>query len=140
MARGRACLFTRVSPVGLEAIAAGSPRDRGLTLEHAAQWLTHVGLEQPGRGRSRATPRSSPRPARALEEGVAALLDELRLSLDYYGAQEGASAGRAGRPLRARQRDPRPCRSGWSAGLGLPSRSAGPPALAGLRRRAPPRA
>jgi Tfp pilus assembly PilM family ATPase len=27
---------------------------------------------------------------RVLEDGVAALLDELRLSLDYYGAQEAA--------------------------------------------------
>ncbi len=49
----------------------------------------HVGLERPleeieGDGATVADARS------ALEEGVSTLLDELRLSLDYYGAQEGA--------------------------------------------------
>lgn len=89
VARGRACLFTRVSHVGLEAISARLAGERGLTPEHTAQWLSYVGLETPveqleGDGETVAAAR------RALEEGLASLGDELRLSLDYYGAQETA--------------------------------------------------
>ena len=62
--------------------------ERGLSPEHATQWLTHVGLEQP-LSRSRATRRPSPRCAAPSKRGRG-LIDELRLSLDYYGAQEGA--------------------------------------------------
>jgi type IV pilus assembly protein PilM len=47
VARGRACLFTRVSSEGLGGIAAALGAQSGLTPEHATQWLTHVGLEQP---------------------------------------------------------------------------------------------
>jgi type IV pilus assembly protein PilM len=89
VARGRSCLFTRVSHAGLESICERLATVRGLSAEHAAQWLSHVGLERPleqieGDGETVADARS------ALEEGVSALLDEMRLSLDYYGAQEGA--------------------------------------------------
>jgi type IV pilus assembly protein PilM len=89
VARGRSCLFTRVSHAGLESICERLAAARGLSAEHAAQWLSHVGLERPldeveGDGATVADARS------ALEEGVSALLDEMRLSLDYYGAQEGA--------------------------------------------------
>lgn len=89
VARGRSCLFTRVSHAGLEAICERLATARGLSAEHAAQWLAHVGLERPieeieGDGVTVADARS------ALEEGVSSLLDEMRLSLDYYGAQEGA--------------------------------------------------
>jgi type IV pilus assembly protein PilM len=89
VARGRSCLFTRVSHAGLEVICERLATARGLSAEHAAQWLAHVGLERPieeieGDGATVADARS------ALEEGVSTLLDEMRLSLDYYGAQEGA--------------------------------------------------
>ena len=89
VARGNACLFTRVSYVGLESISARLTSARGLSPEHATEWLSHVGLEQPleqleGDAETVAEAR------RALEEGVTSLIDELRLSLDYYGAQEGA--------------------------------------------------
>jgi type IV pilus assembly protein PilM len=89
VARARACLFTRVSMIGLEGVAGRLASDTGLSVEHAAQWLTHVGLESPvevveGDEATVAATR------RALEEGVTGLVDELRLSLDYYGAQEGA--------------------------------------------------
>jgi type IV pilus assembly protein PilM len=89
IAKGRSCLFTRVSPVGLEDIAGGLASVTGLAPEHAQMWLDHVGLEQPAEliegdadtvGKARA----------ALENGASALLDELRLSLDFYGAQEAA--------------------------------------------------
>lgn len=89
VARGRACLFTRVSHVGLEAISDRLAGERGLSAEHSSQWLSYVGLEAPveqleGDAETVADAR------RALEEGVDSLVDELPLSLDYYGAQEGA--------------------------------------------------
>jgi len=90
VAKGRSCLFTRVSPVGLGDIAASLASTTGLSQEHARMWLNHVGLTTPveliegdadtiGKARS------------ALEIGATSLLDELRLSLDFYGAQEGAA-------------------------------------------------
>jgi type IV pilus assembly protein PilM len=89
VARGRSCLFTRVSHAGLEAPTGVLAGALGLSSEHAAQWLAHVGLERPveqieGDAETVAQARA------ALEQGVSGLLDELRLSLDYYGAQEAA--------------------------------------------------
>lgn len=89
VARGSTCLFTRVSPFGVEGIAQRLAERRGLTLEHARQWLLHVGLDRPveeidGDPEIVAAARST------LDEGVSKLVDELRLSLEYYGAQEGS--------------------------------------------------
>jgi type IV pilus assembly protein PilM len=89
VARGRSCLFTRVSHAGVEAVAERLAAARGLSAEHATQWLNYVGLIHPveqleGDAEIVVEARA------ALEEGVSALLDELRLSLDYYGAQESA--------------------------------------------------
>jgi type IV pilus assembly protein PilM len=89
VARGRSCLFTRVSHVGLEEVSARLGVACGLTPEHAFQWLAYVGVGRPletieGDPDTVAEARS------ALEEGIATLLDELRLSLDFYGAQEAA--------------------------------------------------
>ncbi|HVY78495.1 MAG TPA: type IV pilus assembly protein PilM [Solirubrobacterales bacterium] len=89
VAKGRSCLFTRVSPVGLGDIAASLASGTGLSQEHARLWLDHVGLATPveqieGDAGVVAKARS------ALETGAASLLDELRLSLDFYAAQEGA--------------------------------------------------
>lgn len=87
VARGRACLFTRVSNTGLESICARLGAETGLNGEHATQWLTHVGLERsPEEVEGDAEIVAAAR--RVLEEGVSGLVDELRLSLDYYGAQE----------------------------------------------------
>jgi type IV pilus assembly protein PilM len=47
VAKGRSCLFTRVSPAGLEDIVSGFAGATGLSQEHAKQWLDHVGLERP---------------------------------------------------------------------------------------------
>jgi len=89
VARNSSCLFTRVSPFGVEGIAQKLAERRQLTLEHARQWLVHVGMEQPlegieGDAQTIAVARE------ALAEGAARLVDELRLSLEYYAAQEGA--------------------------------------------------
>lgn len=130
VARGRTCLFTRVSYAGLEAIAARLASARGLSAEHAAQWLAHAGLELPVE-QLEGDPETIAEARRSLEEGVIHLLDELRLSLDYYGAQEGAvpverivvcgpGSALAGLPAR------------MEAGLGLPISAARPPALEGF--------
>jgi type IV pilus assembly protein PilM len=89
VARGRACLFTRVSHAGLETIAGRLAGSLGLSFEHAMQWLSHVGLERPLE-EIEGDPETVARTRAALEEGVSALVDDLRLSLDYYGAQEAA--------------------------------------------------
>jgi type IV pilus assembly protein PilM len=89
VARGRACLFTRVSHVGLGAISARLGGVRGLSPEHTAQWLSFVGLEAPV-DQLEGDAETVTEARRTLEEGVGSLVDELRLSLDYYGAQEAA--------------------------------------------------
>ena len=73
----------------MEAIVARLAGERGLSPEHAEQWLLFVGLESPiaeiqGDRETVAAAR------RAIEEGAAGLVDELRLSLDYYRALENA--------------------------------------------------
>lgn len=89
VARGRSCLFTRVSGTGMEAIIARLSTERGLSPEHAEQWLHHVGLEQEVET-IEGDPEIVAASRRALEEGAASLVDELRLSLDYYRALESA--------------------------------------------------
>jgi type IV pilus assembly protein PilM len=89
VAHGEACEFTRVSAFGMEGIAQRLSERRGLTLEHARQWLLHVGLERPiheleGDSETLAATRE------VLTEGAAKLVDELRLSLEFHGAQDGA--------------------------------------------------
>jgi type IV pilus assembly protein PilM len=89
VARHSRCLFTRVSPFGVEGIAQKLAERRQLTLEHAREWLVHVGMEQPlegieGDAQTIAAARD------ALAEGAARLVDELRLSLEYYTALEAA--------------------------------------------------
>jgi type IV pilus assembly protein PilM len=89
VAREGSCLFTRVSPFGIEGIAQKLAERRRLSLEHARQWLLHVGVERPvetieGDAETISATRDS------LAEGAARLVDELRLSLEFYAAQEGA--------------------------------------------------
>jgi type IV pilus assembly protein PilM len=89
VARGSACLFTRVSYAGLESISARLSSAREVAPEHTSQWLSHVGLEIPAEA-IEGDPETVAEARRALEDGVTSLVDELRLSLDYYGAQEAA--------------------------------------------------
>jgi type IV pilus assembly protein PilM len=89
VARGSTCLFTRVSPFGVEGIAQKLAERRQLSLQHARQWLVHVGLNNPIEGIEGDD--ETVKAARdSLAEGGARLVDELRLSLEYYAAQEGA--------------------------------------------------
>jgi type IV pilus assembly protein PilM len=90
VAKGSTCLFTRISPYGVEVIAQRLAERRGLALDHARQWLAHVGLGSAvegveGDAETVAVTRE------ILEEGASKLADELRLSLEFYGAQEGAA-------------------------------------------------
>jgi len=89
VARANSCLFTRVSPVGLEDIAGSLASSAGLSPEHAQMWLSHVGLIQPVE-QVEGDPDTVAKARLALEHGAAALLDELRLTLDFYAAQEAA--------------------------------------------------
>jgi len=89
VARGRSCLFTRVSNAGLEASSGALATSLGLSPEHARRWLSHVGLERAVE-EIEGDPETVAHTRRVLEEGLSSLLDEMRLSLDYYGAQEAA--------------------------------------------------
>jgi len=89
VARRRACLFTRVSGIGVEGIVGKLVSESGLTPEHASQWLVYVGLDrQPEQ--IEGDPEVVAAARRALEEGIGGVVDELRLSLDYYAAQDSA--------------------------------------------------
>lgn len=129
VARGRSCLFTRVSTAGLAGIAGRLGAERGLNPEHATQWLSHVGLDGAVE-EVEGDPDTVAAARRALEQGVTGLVDELRLSLDYYGAQESAvpvsrivlcGPGSAVPGLGDRMQ----------GGLGLPTSVSRPPALGG---------
>jgi type IV pilus assembly protein PilM len=90
IARGRACLFTRVSKVGLEDIVARITASTDLAPEHARLWLTHVGLGTPVE-QIEGDPSLVGETRSALEASGASIVNELRLSIDFYSAQEGAS-------------------------------------------------
>ncbi|HEX5609940.1 MAG TPA: type IV pilus assembly protein PilM [Solirubrobacterales bacterium] len=130
VAKGRSCLFTRVSPAGLDDMAANLAAKLQLAPEHARMWLEYTGLTLPLEG-IEGDPTLLAESRSALERGADALLDELRLSLDFYGAQEaavpvervvlcGPGSAIAGLPERLEQ------------GLGKPISAGRPAALAGL--------
>ncbi len=87
VARGAECLFTRVAPFGMESIAAELTEGQEMSPEDARDLLLEVGLEESvdffdEEGASAVAARE------ALQRGATKLADELRLSLDFYGAQE----------------------------------------------------
>ncbi len=90
IARDFACLFSRVAHFGVRQIADDLSAATGLDVEHAEQWLLHTGLDAPLE-EIEGDPAAAAAARTALEGGAARLADELRLSLDYYGAQEGAT-------------------------------------------------
>jgi type IV pilus assembly protein PilM len=91
LADGTTCLFTRVVPGGVEALAAALAERRGLTLEHARQWLVHVGLTAP-LDELEGDPEILEEARSVLVEGVRRIADEVRNSLDFHRAQAGALA------------------------------------------------
>jgi type IV pilus assembly protein PilM len=85
------CLFTRAAAGGVDAMAATLSERRGLTHEHARQWMSHVGLATPledleGDSELVAAARA------ALEEGAHQIADTVRNSLNFYRMQENAEA------------------------------------------------
>jgi type IV pilus assembly protein PilM len=89
VANAAGCLFTRAAAGGLDASVHTLSERRGLTLEHARQWMQHVGLLTPledleGDQELLAATRA------VLEEGVHQLADTVRNSLNFYRMQEGA--------------------------------------------------
>jgi type IV pilus assembly protein PilM len=89
IARDFACLFSRVAQFSVRGIAEDLAASTGLAIEHAEQWLVHAGFEAP-LDQLDGDPATVAAARGALESNLGRLADELRLSLDYYGAQEGA--------------------------------------------------
>ena len=88
VARAGECLFSRVAPFGIESIARRLADRTGTPLVDAREFLVEVGLEDPidlfGDTQDRASAARD-----ELDQGASKLVDELRLSIDFYGAQEG---------------------------------------------------
>ena len=89
VARDGECLFTRVSPFGVEVMADRLAGREAISLEDARELLMEVGLEEElelydGQDGVRAA-------REALEEGATKLVEELRMSMDFYGAQDGVT-------------------------------------------------
>ncbi|MDP9135873.1 MAG: pilus assembly protein PilM [Actinomycetota bacterium] len=89
VANASGCLFTRAAGGGLDAIVNTLSERRGLTDEHARQWLGHVGLlallEDVQGDEDLVTSART-----VLEEGVHQLADTVRNSLNFYRMQESA--------------------------------------------------
>jgi type IV pilus assembly protein PilM len=88
VARGNDCLFARVSPFGIDTIADRVASRRGIAIDEARELIMEVGLEEDielfseeGAGSAR----------ELLEEGATKLAEELRMSMDFYGAQDGVT-------------------------------------------------
>jgi type IV pilus assembly protein PilM len=88
--RNFACLFSRVAQFGVRDIAVELARGTGLAMDDAESWLLHVGLGRPLE-EIQGDPATATAARGALETNVSRIADELRISLDYYGAQEGAT-------------------------------------------------
>jgi type IV pilus assembly protein PilM len=89
IAAGAACHFTRVAAVGVDAMVADLAERRGLTIEHADQWLRHVGLSDP-LDAIEGDPEIVSEARSVLTGGVDRVVDEVRNSLDFYSSQGGA--------------------------------------------------
>ena len=89
VARGSGCLFTRVSPFGVETIADRLASRAGISLEDARERLMDVGLEE--ELDSFEDDDGSAAAREELERGAGKLSDELRMSMEFYGAQEGVT-------------------------------------------------
>jgi len=89
IAAGSACHFTRVATVGIDAMVVELAERRALTLEHAEQWLGHVGVEAPADA-IEGDPEIVSEARSVLTTGLDRVVDEVRNSLDFYAGQ-GAS-------------------------------------------------
>lgn len=90
VARGGMCLFTRVAPFGIEDIAVRVAEREGMPLEDARDCLIDVGLEG-GVDEFSLDHDEDTVVREALEDGATKLVDELRISLEFYSSQEDAA-------------------------------------------------
>jgi type IV pilus assembly protein PilM len=130
VARGSQCLFTRIAPFGVENMAARVAESGLIDIEEAREWLLEVGLSDSLEDFEEDAELASAT-REALKEGASKLVDELRVSLEFYSAQEGAP------PIeRVVVCGPGATISGLpehvQTGLGLGIESMSPPALAHL--------
>jgi type IV pilus assembly protein PilM len=89
MAKGGECLFTRVSPFGIDTITGRVSSRLEINLDDARELLMEVGLDD---AVDLFDDHDSAQAARdELERGASKLTDELRMSMDFYGAQEGVT-------------------------------------------------
>jgi type IV pilus assembly protein PilM len=88
---GSNCLFTRAATGGLDAMVQSLADRRGLTFEHGAQWLIHVGLETP-LADVEGDPEIVAAARAVLEEGAHQIADTVRNSLNFYRMQQNAAA------------------------------------------------
>jgi type IV pilus assembly protein PilM len=91
IASGTTCVFTRTIAHGTESIATELAERRALTLEHASQWLQHVGLEEPvdeieGDSEIVIEARS------ILSDAVRRIGAEVRNTFDFHLMQDGSTA------------------------------------------------
>jgi type IV pilus assembly protein PilM len=89
VASGRSCLFTRSTPGGLEELAATLAERCSLTIEHARQWIRHVGLLTPIDDVD-GDPKIVQPAREVLSEGVSRVADGIRNSLNFYRMQDHA--------------------------------------------------
>jgi len=90
VARGPVCSFARTSGSGVEALAVDLAERCELTLEHARQWLIHVGLETQIDGiEGDAEIVAAAR--RVLLDGVRRISADIRGSLDFHRMQDDAA-------------------------------------------------
>jgi type IV pilus assembly protein PilM len=88
VARGNECVFARVSPFGIETIADRLASRQNVSIDEARELIMEVGLEEEVEvfGQDNASGARE-----ALEEGATKLGEELRMSMDFYGAQDGVT-------------------------------------------------
>jgi type IV pilus assembly protein PilM len=86
---GRNCTFTRVSSASIGDVIAQLAERRELTLDHARQWLHHVGLITPAEDID-GDPEIVHEARNLLADGSRRIADEIRNSLEFYATQEAA--------------------------------------------------
>ena len=82
-------LFARAASGGLEAMAHTLAERRALTLEHARQWMVHVGMATPVE-QVEGDPDLVLAVRAVLEDGVHQIADAVRGSVEFYRMQEHA--------------------------------------------------
>ena len=89
VANASGCLFTRAAAGGLDGMVHSLSERRGLTIEHARQWMQHVGLLTPLSELEGEVDLVTATRA-VLEDGVHQLADTVRNSLNFYRMQESS--------------------------------------------------